>query len=85
MSVVVENLNMALNCQELLHFKPSEYERIIQAADPPLIYKCNMELIQILTKGVQVNSGKTDSIPLSQIGTEIWSNGDTSTRDVEHE
>ncbi|GJW22757.1 kinase-like domain, phloem protein 2-like protein [Tanacetum coccineum] len=59
MSVVVENLNMALNCQELLHFKPSEYEQIIQAADPPLIYKCNMELIQILTKGVQVNSGKT--------------------------
>ncbi|PWA92719.1 Phloem protein 2-like protein [Artemisia annua] len=59
MSVVAENLKMALNCQELLHFKPSEYEQIIQAADPPLIYKSNMELIQTLTKGVRVNGGKT--------------------------
>nr|GEY98996.1 protein kinase-like domain, phloem protein 2-like protein [Tanacetum cinerariifolium] len=59
MSAVVENLKMALNCQELLHFKPSEYEQIIQAADPPLIYKSNLELIQTLTKGVRVNDGKT--------------------------
>ncbi|GKD79208.1 kinase-like domain, phloem protein 2-like protein, partial [Tanacetum coccineum] len=59
MSAVVENLKMALNCQELLHFKPSEYEQIIQAADPPVIYKSNMELIETLTKGVRVNGGKT--------------------------
>ncbi|PWA85445.1 protein kinase-like domain, Phloem protein 2-like protein [Artemisia annua] len=58
-SVVVENLKMALKCQELLRFKPSEYEQIIQAADPPLIYKSNMELIETLTKGVRVNGDKT--------------------------
>ncbi|GKD20490.1 hypothetical protein Tco_1222193, partial [Tanacetum coccineum] len=60
MSVVVEKLKIALQFQDLLfNIKPSEYEEILKAADPPVIYRSNMELKAILTKGFLVNGGKT--------------------------
>nr|GEZ29052.1 protein kinase-like domain, phloem protein 2-like protein [Tanacetum cinerariifolium] len=59
MSIVVEKLKIALQFQELRYFKPSEYEKIIVAADPPLIYKFKIELKAILAKGFLVNKGET--------------------------
>ncbi|PWA60901.1 protein kinase-like domain, Phloem protein 2-like protein [Artemisia annua] len=58
MSEVVEKLEIALKSQELADFIQKEYEEIVKAAVPPLIY-ISEELKVLLSKGVILNGGKT--------------------------
>ncbi|PWA91634.1 Phloem protein 2-like protein [Artemisia annua] len=63
MSLVVEKLQESLALQELHDLKMSkEYEEIVNAVVPPLNYRSLDELKVLLTKGFQVNEGKTSCL-----------------------
>ncbi|PWA49057.1 protein kinase-like domain, Phloem protein 2-like protein [Artemisia annua] len=59
MADVVEKLEIALKSQELVDLVQKEYEEIVKAAVPPLIYRSVEELKVLLSKGVILNGGKT--------------------------
>ncbi|PWA46613.1 protein kinase-like domain, Phloem protein 2-like protein [Artemisia annua] len=62
MSAVVEKLEIALKSQEPVdHLIPKEYQEIVKAVVPPLIYRSVEELKVLLSKGVVLNGGKTIS------------------------
>nr|GEV20257.1 protein kinase-like domain, phloem protein 2-like protein [Tanacetum cinerariifolium] len=58
MSDVVEKLETALKSQEPVDLIPKEYEEIVKAVVPPLIYRSVDELKVLLCKGVILNGGK---------------------------
>ncbi|KAI3505408.1 hypothetical protein L1887_27537 [Cichorium endivia] len=61
MSEVVENLEIALELQEIFEGGETSmnYEEIGRTAVPPLVYKSLVELKRLLSKGILVNEGKT--------------------------
>ncbi|PWA39880.1 protein kinase-like domain, Phloem protein 2-like protein [Artemisia annua] len=59
MADVVEKLEIALKYQELAVFFQKEYQEIIKAVEPPLIYRSVEELKVLLSNGVFLNGGKT--------------------------
>nr|GEV18826.1 protein kinase-like domain, phloem protein 2-like protein [Tanacetum cinerariifolium] len=58
MSDVVEKLEIALKYQEPVDLIPKEYQEILKAVAPPLIYRSIEELKVLLSKGVLLNGGK---------------------------
>ncbi|KAI3505409.1 hypothetical protein L1887_27538 [Cichorium endivia] len=61
MSEVVENLEIALELQEIFEGGETSmvYEEIGRTAVPPLVYRSLPELKRLLSKGILVNEGKT--------------------------
>lgn len=59
MADVVEKLEIALKYEEPIDLIPKEYQEIVQAVVPPLIYKSVEELKVLISKGVLLNGGKT--------------------------